>query len=29
MGPYGEFAAKVYDIDKPIESSLGDVEFYR
>ena len=28
LGSYGELATEVYDIDKPIGRSFGDVEFY-
>jgi SAM-dependent methyltransferase len=29
LGSYGKLASEVYDIDKPIGHSFGDVEFYR
>jgi hypothetical protein len=29
MGLYGKFATEVCHIDRPIGTSLGDVEFYR
>jgi SAM-dependent methyltransferase len=29
LGSYGKLATEVYDIDKPIGRSFGDVEFYQ